>query len=300
MSIHLVLVCLLNFLFEVAAKPFMPELHISNIAKISLINQPLVVRTPQDDLFSDISNAGDISVFGDNPDLFPSTPEISGDDLALLDSDVYPVNQDILALDVYNGNTEELTAQGPENFDLFVGSSDQVAELPALCPGGHSFDPFIIDKLTTLTSRNLIDDYFDLQIPEEILAPNQLCPNPSDTKKSSPQSTENTSKLLFRVPLPDLAGKRCRIGIGESPYYALCCFMAGNENRENACYPGKCVFLPFFFCLHGLNLDLSFLPDFGISGLYSRSSCIIRLGHVMVFWLVCVLWLLLFYYFLFD
>ena len=248
MPFHLLLVCLLDFPSEVTAKPFAPGLYISSTAGTSFKNSPLVSRSPQqNDLFSEVYNTEDISTFVDNPDLFSSTSGVSGNDIAFLDTEVYPPYQDNPDLDIHE-NPEGQAAQYPENLDLenldlLVGSIDETAELSPLCEGGDNLDSFV-ENPGMLTGRNLIEDYFDFRVPEEILTPNQLCPNPQDTKKSSPQSTEDTSKLPFRVPLPDLAGKICRYMLGEGPLYALCCFMEGEGNRENACYPGRVVFFP--------------------------------------------------------
>lgn len=242
MPFHLLLVCLLDFLSEVTTKPLAPELYVSSTAGTSLNNRPLVGRSPQQyDLFSEVSNTGDTSVFVDNLDLFSSTPRVSGNDVAFLDTEVYPLYQNNPSLDIHYEITEGQAVQDPDNLDLFVESIGETAELPPLCEGGDNFDSFI-EIPSVLTGRNLIDDLFDFRIPEQILTPNQLCPNPQDTRKSAPQSTEDTSRLPFRVPLPDLAGKICRYELGEGPLYALCCFMEADGNRENACYPGR-VFL---------------------------------------------------------
>lgn len=247
MLLHLHLICLLDFLFIVTAKPLAPELYISKRATISLNNRPLVGRSPQhDNLFSDNSNAADVSVFVDNPELFPPLAGASGNELALLDSEDHSIDQGSPELDLYDEDPGLQAAQDPENLDMFVGSIGETAELPTSCEGGNNLDSYVDDP-NMLTGRNLIDDFFNLRIPDEILAPKGFCPNPQDTKKSSPQSTEHASKLPFRVPLPDLAGKRCRIENGEGPMYALCCFMEGNGNQENACYPGNVVFLLFWF-----------------------------------------------------
>lgn len=254
MVFHFILACLLNFLFGVTAKPFASELYISNIETTSLNNQPLVDRSAQqDNSFSDFSNMGDISVFGDDPDMFSSTPEISGDDTALLNDEVYPLNQYSPGLDVY---IKEPAASDAETLDMFAASS---AELPTLCESGKDLDSFMSNP-NTLTGRNLIDDFFDFRIPGEILAPNKLCPNPMETKKS-PQSTEPTSKLPFRIPFPDFNGKRCRVGIGEVPSYALCCFLPEDGNKEHACYPGKVTFFSssHFFCASRLSIYLPFI-----------------------------------------
>ena len=202
----------------------------------------MIGRSPQqENLFSDVSDAGDISVFGDDPELFPSISGVPGNDIALLDSEDYSLDQESPELDLYEENAGLQAAQDPENLDLFVGSIGESAELATSCEGGNNLDSFVDDS-NMLIGRNLIDENFDLRIPDEILAPKQLCPNPQDTKESSSEPTENTSKLPFRVPLPDLAGKRCRMEDGEGPMYALCCFMAGNGYQENACYPGKVFF----------------------------------------------------------
>lgn len=281
MPLLLLFICPLVFLFEVTAKPFTPELYIGNIATKFLNNRPLVGRSPQQkDLFSAISDTGDVSVFDNNPELFPSTPEVSGNDIALFDSEDYSLDQESPGLNIHDGNTEGQAAQDPKSLDLFVGSIGESAELPTSCEGGNNLDSFV-DNPSILTGRNLIDDVFDLRIPDEILAPKQLCPIPQDTKKPSSQPTENTSRLPFRVPSPDLAGTRCRVENGEGPMYALCCFMEGDENQENACYPGKVVFFFLFFLR--LNLPFFFFYDFCIFGLTDQWLSIIRWQHEAAF-----------------
>lgn len=235
MSLHLILVYLLGFLSGATAKSVAPELYITGIGIGSSNDQPLVDRSAQqDNTYSDFSSVGDISVFGDNPDSFPTTPGESGDDLALLDGEVYSLNQQNPQLGEDHGNTEGLAGQDPGNLDLFVESS---AEVAPSCGGGDDLDSFI-NNPSTLTSRNLIDDSFDLRIPEEILAPNKLCPNPLDEKPTSPEN----GKLPFRIPLPDYGGKRCRMEVGEGPLYALCCWLPESGNKEHACYPGTVSF----------------------------------------------------------
>lgn len=275
MRLHLLLVYLLDCFFKVTAKPFGPELHISNTATSFWKNGPLTGRSPQqENIFSDISDAGDASVFVDNQELFPSIPGVSGNDIALLDSGSYSLDQESPEFDLYDENTGLQAAQDPENPDLFVGSTGESVELATSCEGENDLDSFV-DKPNMLTGRNLIDEFFDLRIPDEILAPKKLCPNPQDTKDSTSQPTENTSKLPFRVPLPDLAGKRCRIEDGEGPMYALCCFMEGNGNQENACYPGK-VFLLLFWFLVSVSQFAFFSSWLCVFRFYDQSPSIIR------------------------
>lgn len=244
MFLHLLFTYLFYFLVEFAAKPVTPKAHIS-YGGISSSNQLLLDRSPQqDEFFPDLSNTGDISAFGDEPTMFLSTPGLSGTDSALFDGEVSPLDPSGAGVDEYNGDAEELTAQDPANLDMFADSSGEGAEMSASCQEGDNIDSFVGDP-SALISRNLIDDYFDLRIPGEMLAPHQLCPNPLGTKSPSTQSTEDNSNLPFRVPAPDLAGERCGIDIGEEPTYALCCFLPPDGNEEHACYPGKVFFFSF-------------------------------------------------------
>ena len=269
MFFHTSLVYLFNFFFEVTTKPAAPGLYISSSGTTSLKHQSLVGRSAQlDDFFSEFLTSGDTSILSDNQDVSSLTSGVWGNDLALFDSEVYSLDQNDPWLDEYIENPEEPADQDLANPDMFLqpgGEFTEGADWSTLCEGGDNLDWFV-DNPSTLVGRDMIDDFFDLRIPDEILTPDQFCPNPLSTQEPPPESTKDTSRLPFRIPLPDLAGSRCRIEDGEGPLYALCCFMQGNGIEENACFPGRVFSLVSFisessnsqFCLSFVILPIRF------------------------------------------
>lgn len=256
MALHLLLVYvlnLLNLLSETIANPVAPKRYIGGIGTVSLDHQKLDGRSAkQDTIYSDILTARDLSVFGDNSDMLSTKFEASGYDIALLDREVFSIDQDNPQPDSYDENIERLAGEDPGNLDQILEFSGGDSEVVTSCQQEDNLDYFITDS-SMLTSRNLIDEYFDLRIPEGILAPNQLCPGPLNENEipTTRQPTEN-ERLPFPFPLPDYDSTRCRVGLGEIPLYALCCYMPDGEfdsSEGNACYPGE---IHFFFSVSSL------------------------------------------------
>lgn len=219
---------------ELIATPAITEYHSGDIGALLVANRRLSVRSAMQDLTeSDPSSSGDISIFEDSPETLPKTilPEGPEGDLALFDNEYNKVS----------GQQDQDSGSLNLPLDPLSGSFSEVAS-SCLQQPEDNLDSFIDDDYpTVLTGRNLIDDYFDLRIPEDILsAPQPLCIDPQDRKTTSPRPTID-SGLPFPFPSRDFAGKRCRVDLGESPLYALCCYMVDSEHDKseaNACYPG--------------------------------------------------------------
>lgn len=234
----------LNLLCEIIANPITPKPYIGGIGRIgtvSLDDRELVGRSvKQDVIFSDIIKRGDLSVFENNPEILSIESGASGGDTALFDSEVFSLDQDNPQPDSNNDNIGTLASEDPGNLEQIFPFSGGGSEVATSCQQEDDLDYFLND-FSMLTSRNLIDEYYDLRIPEGILAPNQLCPGPLNKIPTTRQPTGN-KKLPFPFPLPDYASTRCRVGLGEVPLYALCCYMADSEydgSEGNACYPGE-------------------------------------------------------------
>jgi hypothetical protein len=242
MSTSLLVVYLLILLPKAIATSLVEEPSIDDI-DISSLGDPLFIEDEKQDLiFYDTTMTEDFLLSSENLD----TPwEISNDNPALLDSEVSQIESYNIPLDVYD-NFEGIVIGGPEsqNTDQAFGFEDDYGGIATSCqPDGDVTHWFINnDSSSTLMSRNLIDDYFDLRIPDEILSPKKSCPvRPWEEKPRRPTPPEPVG-LPFRWPNPDWEGKRCkRLGLG-SPVYALCCFGpdSGRDNSQgNICYPGK-------------------------------------------------------------
>jgi hypothetical protein len=240
MSTSLLVVYLLILLPNAIATSLVEEPSIDDIDISSLGDQLFTEDEKQDLIFSDTTMAEDGLLFSENLDATPW--EISNDNTALLDYEVSQIESYNIPLDVYD-NFEGIVAGGPESHHEF-GFEDDYWRIATSCqPDGDDTHSFIDnDSSSTLTGRNLIDDYFNLRIPDEILSPKKSCPvRPWEEKPRRPTPPEPVG-FPFRWPDPDWEGKRCkRLGFN-SPVYALCCFWpdSGRDNSQgNVCYPGK-------------------------------------------------------------
>ena len=258
MALHLLFVYvlnLLNFLCGVIANPITPKPYIGGIGTVSLDDQELVGRSvKQDMIFLDIIKRGDLSVFENNTDILSTESGASGGDTALFDGEVFSLDQDNPQLDSNNEIIGTLAGEDSGNLEQILSFSGGGSDVATSCQQEDDLG-YVVDDFSLLTSRNLIDEYYDLLIPEGVLAPNQLCPGPLNKIPTTRQPTENR-KLPFPFPLPDYTSSRCRVGLGEAPLYALCCYMADSEydsSEGNACYPGEIYILFFslgFFVFH--------------------------------------------------